>query len=176
MIILTFVPYTGFMSIGIISFTIIPVVIAFATYHQKLAGAILTSILFGLGSFILAMAGITHSILFTRPEIAILPRVILGLLVWAISLLLGTLKFWKFVLLTVCTVLLNTSLVTGFMFMTSLYDAQVRDVAKTLWLWLALIWLNFTFEISVAVILSFGLFFVLKGLLKSLEEQQKNSW
>ena len=176
MIILIFVPYTGFISIGIVSFTIIPVVIALATYHHGFVGAMLTSILFGIGSFVLAMVGITHSILFTRPEISILPRVFLGLIVYGIYKLLGQIRLWKFMILSALTVIINTSLVTGFMFMTAEYDYQVKDIARTLWVWLTLIWLNFTIELSASIVLSMPLFVLAKSLIQRNIDYVKNSW
>ena len=148
--ILSFVPYTGYITVGTISITTIPFIIAMATYHLGFRGAITTAFTFGITSYLVALQ--IGSVIFVDPVVSIVPRFLLGFVIYGIYKLLGKFKTWKYVLLVSSTVIMNTVLVTTFIFISSTY---YNDSFKgSFYFWLTLIYINFIVEISVAIFIS----------------------
>lgn len=150
MAIMSFVPYVGYWTIGTISITTIPFIIPISGYHKGIKGIMTTSITFAVTSYLAAIE--FGNIIFLDPVVAIVPRLILGILIAIIYKLLGEYKVWKLILLTALTIILNTALVTAFIFISSLY---YQDAFKgSFKFWLTLIYINFIVEFFVGVALA----------------------
>lgn len=80
--IMTFVPYVGFITVGVISITIIHVVVLAAALIFGWKQGLITGIAFGLCSLIKAstMPVSSMDFLFVNPLISVLPRAIFGFL------------------------------------------------------------------------------------------------
>lgn len=169
---LSFIPQLGYITVGTVSITTIPVFVAIATYHMGLAGAISSSITFGVASYIMSITLSPTPL--ADPVLMMVPRFLLGIFVYLIYKLLGDIKLWKFVLLAAITVVLNTTLFTAFLYMVASY--RENFFSDSLYFWLTLIYVNFIVEFSIAIGLSILLFSLIKYLIKSNEEHYKQVW
>ena len=172
--VLTFTPYTGYITIGVVSITTIPAFVAIATWHIGSFGGFITALGFGLGSYFKALAGIGWPLFATAPELAIVPRILLWFFIWIIIKSFKEMKFWKVLTTCLICVILNTLLVTGVLFTINLYRNDF--FAKSLYVWIGLIWINFLVEIFVAGFLGSLLWNPLKELKINFESQKKNAW
>ncbi len=78
-ILMTFVPFIGYITIGIFSITTIPLVVITGTIILGLKGGIWLSLMFGVFSLIRAtMPGTIADPMFLNPLISILPRILFG--------------------------------------------------------------------------------------------------
>lgn len=168
----TFIPYTGYIFIGPVSITTIPAFIAIATWHIGGYGGFVTALTFGLGSYFKSLYEPAFALFALAPEISIIPRVMLGFLIWIIVKSFQKIKYWKVIITCLLSVILNTFLVTIGVFTIQLY----RDFPLSFQAWIILIWVNFLVEISVAGFIGILLFNPLKELKKSYEGELKNEW
>lgn len=80
-IVLTFVPYTGYITIGPLSFTIIHIVVIIGAIIMGPKYGLLLGFFFGLGSLIRSnTTGATYDIVFMFPWVSVLPRMLFGFL------------------------------------------------------------------------------------------------
>ena len=170
-IILTFVPYTGYLQFGPLAITTIPVVISIATYDLGFSGAITTSLAFGIGSYLRATT--LFPSLMVDPTLSIVPRIMVGLFIYLIYKILGKLKLWKFTVLTIFCVLLNSFFVSLFYFIDQLYNDSYK---KSFIVWIVLIYINFIFELTTGIFLSLFLFKILKIRQKHKYYNKLNSY
>lgn len=167
-IFLSFTPQTGYITIGTISITIIPIVITLATFHLGFKGALASSLSFGIFSYIVSITIVPSPL--ADPVLLIVPRFLLGIIIWSIWKYLGENKLWKFVLLASLTVFFNTVLITGFLFVVNSYNELIRVSIET---WIVLIYINFFVELTVAIILSLPLYKLVDYLRSKNFEQNK---
>lgn len=165
-IIFTFTPYTGYIRILFLDFTTLPVFIVLATVHIGRLGGTLAGTFIGFGSLFLAYAYGDPSGLFYNIDIAIVPRFLAGLIVSNITYyaLKKDYKFiYKLIVFAICaalTAIFNTTLVSAFIFLHNYITPfdWLNNNPNILYFWVALIWVNFLFEILVAVIIGTALF------------------
>ena len=168
---MSFTPWIGYIKIGPIFFTTIPVILVIATYHLGFYGSLSSSISFGLFSYLTSIS-INPSPL-SDPILLIPSRIILGLCVYFIYKMLGNIKLWKTIILTILTIVLNTILITLFVFLVSLYN-PIFD--GTIYTWLSIIYLNFIVELIFGVILIINLYSLLYYLKKIYQMNKNNIW
>ncbi|AKA50148.1 hypothetical protein VO56_02785 [Mycoplasmopsis gallinacea] len=150
-LLLSLVPNLGYISLGDISITFAPIIIIIGCYHLEKLGASI-GFMIGLGSFIAAL--VFGRILFVFPDISIISRLLLGIIVYLIIKVLGKPKLWKTAIIGMATPLLNTFLVSAFI----LIHNEISDlnIGLTVKGWLTLIWINATAEfifITIATLL-----------------------
>lgn len=168
MTILTFVPYTGYWHFGPISVTILPVFIAIATWHLGWTGGMTTSIAFGLGSYLKALAGMGSPLFANYPELAIIPRLLVGVTISFVVSLLKDIRLWKVVFTSGLVVFANTLYVTvWFILMKEYRNASELSTFKA---WIVLIYINFFVELGLAIF--FGL--VTYKMVVYLKDQNKS--
>lgn len=148
MIALTFIPYTGYITIGPVAITTIPVFISIATWHLGWLGGITTSLTFGIGSYLAALV-FGGPLFINYPEIAIVPRFLLGIFISFTVQLLGKIKFWKVTLTSGLAVLGNTMFVTAWYFLMKEY--RNADDLGTFKVWIYAIYVNFFVEFGVGL-------------------------
>ena len=169
---LSFIPYTGYITVGVIRITTIPVIISIATWHLGFKGAVTTSITFGIGSYLTALY---MSPFFANfPELAFVPRIMMGLAIWLLVRSLGKHSLWKLILTAACTVLFNTMFVTAWYFIMQLY--RDGDDFKSLKAWMVLIYVNFIVELAVAISLGTLLAPLVTQLKNSYENKKADAW
>lgn len=168
---LTFIPYTGYIQVGPLAITTIPVIIALATYHIGIKGTILAGLAFGIGSYLRAVTMFPS--LMVDPMLSIVPRIFMSISIYFVYRLLGNLKVWKFIVLSLCCVLFNSFFVSLFYFIVQLYDSTY---AKTFIVWITLIYINFLVEIGVAALISLPLYKILIVQIKKQNLGQKNHY
>ena len=80
----TFVPFLGFITLGILSFTIIHVTVLIGAIFGGRNVSIALGFAFGLGSLLRALIApeTPLDIFFVNPLVSILPRVIFGVVIW----------------------------------------------------------------------------------------------
>lgn len=169
--ILSFVPYTGFIKVNVISITTIPVFLSLASYHLKFKGSMISSISFGFFSYIASIT-INPSIL-ADPVILIVPRIILGFTLYLILKSLGSINLWKFIFLSLMSVICNTILLSSFVFIVSTYKDIYRESLRA---WVLLIYINFLIEIAITITLSIALYPLIIYLIKNEENIKKQIW
>ena len=174
MLVLTFVPYTGYLNIGPIAITLLPVFISIATWHAGWKGGMVTSLAFGFGSYFKSLAGMGSPLFINFPELAIVPRILMGIAMGLIVKSLGEIKVWKTVLTGGLAVLLNTLFVTAWYFFMKFYRDQ-SDL-KTFSVWMYLIYVNFLVELSVGIALGLVTSKLTKYLRKNLNERKELSY
>ncbi len=106
--------------------------------------------------------------LLADPVLLIVPRIILGFLIYSICKLLGKISLWKAILLTICTVILNTTLISAFVFIVSLYN-NIFD--KGFYFWISLIYVNFLIELLISIILIINCYKIIIYIMN-----KKNNW
>ncbi|NQZ66266.1 MAG: hypothetical protein HRT99_03565 [Mycoplasmatales bacterium] len=170
-IILSFVPYTGYISVGAVRFTTIPALLALSTYHLGFKGAITSGIAFGLGSYISSVT-ISPSWL-SDPVILFVPRFLLGFIIYGFYKLLGEIKLWKFITLAVLAVLFNTILVSSALFLVNSYS-HIYD--GTIWVWITLIYVNFLVEIAIGILIAIIFYKIALLGIENVKKSSKNRW
>lgn len=170
-IILSFTPQTGYIIAGPITITTIPIIITISTYHLGFKGAFSTSLAFGVFSYIVSITTVPSPL--ADPVLLIVPRFLLGIIVWSISLMLGKVKIWKYIILAFITVLFNTLLITTFVFIVSSYNHIFKG---SLMFWITLIYVNFFIELGVAIFLSIATFPLIKHFMLVSKSDLKNKW
>ncbi len=81
-VVMAWVPYLGYIPLGVVSLTIIHVPLLIAAYRYGVKGGLMLGIAFGVTSMVIAMIrpqAITDP-LFVNPIISVLPRVVYGVL------------------------------------------------------------------------------------------------
>lgn len=175
LLILTFVPYTGYILLpDQISITTIPVFIAIATWHLGASGGIATSIAFGLGSYLKALAGIGSPLFAHYPELAILPRILMGLSIVLIIETMGKYNIIKSGISGGLTVVFNTLFFTCFYFVMKNYR-NATEFATLKYL-LTRIYINFLVELPVGIVLGVALFPLASYLKNDYENKEQISW
>ncbi|AAT28076.1 hypothetical protein [[Mycoplasma] mobile] len=160
--VLTFVPFTGYLSISVFNVTTLPILVVFATYHLGFVGSCTSSLGFGIGSFLRALSIGEPSQLLLFPDISILSRLLMGLSVYFVFKIMGEKKHWKFFILAPLSVFFNTFWVSVTIFS---HNAIIEIPAfknRTIIVWLTLIYSNFILEIIIALILMNPLFILYK--------------
>jgi len=89
-IVLSFVPYTGYIQIGPLAITTIPIIVAAATYHKGLKGSLMAGLAFALGSYLRAVT--MFPTLMVDPMLSIVPRILMLLSIYLSYKLLGEIK------------------------------------------------------------------------------------
>ncbi|MGY5139183.1 hypothetical protein ACUZ9N_00325 [Mycoplasmopsis gallinarum] len=115
--------YFGYIPLWNTQITYLPIIVVFATVHLGFAGAMTAGLGFGFSSFLAAM--MLGVIKYQYPDISILPRVLLGLIVYAIYRLLRMNeknKLWKFAFLSILASILNIALVLSMQYLHNLYS------------------------------------------------------
>ncbi|WLP85625.1 hypothetical protein [Mycoplasma seminis] len=168
-IMFTFTPYTGYITIGIISITTIPLIILIASIHLGYLGILWTSFNFGLWSYLGSI--ILHFPLFNNPLISFLPRVILGLVLCLFYWLLF--KKWRFNIYSVgiyafLIFTFNTLLVSIMVFI--IIQFTTLENIPNPYAWFMLIWLNMIVEWGVLEVISLGLYPFLKWIWNKNQE------
>lgn len=151
MIAITFIPYTGYLNIGPIAITTIPVFISIATWHLGWSGGMTTSIVFGLGSYLKSLAGMGSPLFISYPELAIAPRILSGLFLCTVVTMLKDIKLWKVILTSALAVIGNTFFVTSWYFLMKEYRNE--DALKSFSVWIGLIYVNFLVELPTGIFL-----------------------
>ena len=164
---LSFIPQVGYVRIGVIAFTTIPIFIAIATYHLGLLGVLSTSFTFGILAYIMSITLSPSPI--ADPVLMIVPRILLGLIIFGVYKLLGELSFWKLILLANLTVIFNTILFTVFLYIVSSYRGNF--FSGSLYFWITLIYINFFAELGIAI----GLGILLYPITRYLKDRNKNA-
>ncbi|MFV8482686.1 hypothetical protein ACNQ1T_00095 [Mycoplasma sp. 1932B] len=159
-IVFTFTPYTGYITVGIVSITTIPLIILIASIHLGYIGILWTCFNFGFWSFIGSI--ILQLPIFNLVYISLIPRILLGLILCAIYYLLF--KVWSFNLVSVaiyafCIFMLNTMLVSSALLITIQFKDLNIGNAK---IWFGLIWINMLVEWDILEVISLALYPFLK--------------
>ncbi|MFV8418807.1 hypothetical protein [Mycoplasma sp. 005V] len=173
-IVFTFVPYTGYITIGIVSITTIPIIILIASIHLGYLGILWTSFNFGLWSFIGSI--ILQFPIFNLVYISFFPRLLLGIILCGLYYLLF--KLWNFNIVSLaiyafCIFMLNTMLVSIALLITIQFkDLNIGDAR----VWFGLIWINMLVEWGVLEVVSIALYPFLKWIKnKTCQELWKES-
>ncbi|EFF41141.1 ECF transporter S component [Mycoplasmopsis alligatoris] len=145
---MSLVPWLGYIKIGVIHISTIPFIVVVATLHMGFIGAFTAGLTFGIGSLIASI--VFGEPTFIYPDLSVLPRILVGLLVYLFYKLLGKPNIYKAVVLGILCPVFNTLLVTVFLFIH-------HSVAPISWLtnlkaWIILIWLNFIVEVAFSAI------------------------
>lgn len=149
-ILFTFVPYTGYININFMAFTIMPFFVVLATYHLGFAGAIISSASFGVGSFLRALY--FGNFIMSNPMTSILSRVILGVVVYLTYICIPKKNFTNNLMVTIIAFIMNAVLVSSF-FLFSDLSFEKAGLYKTSIFWFGKILLNFCIEISLGTFL-----------------------
>ncbi|WP_051616725.1 hypothetical protein [Mycoplasmopsis sturni] len=173
----------GLIQIGPIAINLVTFILIISAAHLGFWGSFFGGIMLGMASFLSALA--FGRILFSYPDIAILPRLILGVLVFIYVKIAETLVFKKFrknsnlfrfwiktlvfVFVGILTAATNTFLVTVVIF---IHKALFRlDAIGSIEFWLALIWVNALLELIFLGLLS-GVFATF--LIRIAKNKRKN--
>ncbi|MFV8418220.1 hypothetical protein ACNQ21_01775 [Mycoplasma sp. VS299A] len=173
-IVFTFTPYTGYITVGIVSITTIPLIILIASIHLGYIGILWTCFNFGLWSFVGSI--ILQFPIFNLVYISLVPRIVLGLILCGLYYLLF--KVWSFNLASVaiyafCIFMLNTMLVSSALLITIQFKNLNIGNAKV---WFGLIWINMLVEWGVLEVISLALYPFLKWAKnKTAQESWKES-
>ncbi|ADE19626.1 ECF transporter S component [Mycoplasma crocodyli] len=169
--ILTFslIPFLGYITIGVVAISIIPFFVVVATVHLGFLGASTSSITFGLGSLFAAL--VQGDPYFIFPDLSVLPRILVGLVVYLVYKLLRDPNWWKVLILGIIAPISNTIFVT-----IALYIHH--SFAPISWLgninvWLVAIWLNVVVEIIACAVISTALWPAVYHLRKKEEDEKK---
>ena len=171
-IVFTFTPYTGYITVGIVSITTIPSFIAIATWHIGSLGGFMTALGFGLGSYFKALTGVGWPLFAIAPELAIIPRILLWIVILIIIKCLKKIKYWKVIISCLATVIFNTILVTTTLFIIQIYRNNDYDFKQ----WILIIYINFLAEICVSIFIGSVMWNPLRELKINYERQIQNSW
>ncbi|PAK20975.1 hypothetical protein CJJ23_04510 [Mycoplasmopsis agassizii] len=162
-LILSFIPYTGYIKLGLIDFTTLPIIMVVASLHLGWSGGSIVGFAIGLGALIAAHTRGDASGMFYFPDVSVLPRFLTGLIVGLTSQLLikerfkNVVKVINIMILGALAVLLNTTLVTAFIFLHNAIAPFQFLNSVTLLIWLGFIYVNFIVEIIFALILAWYL-------------------
>ncbi|WP_051617772.1 hypothetical protein [Mycoplasmopsis iners] len=110
-----FTIYIGYIPIAGTTITYLPIFVVIATCHLGFKGALVSGLGFGVSSLIAAF--LFGSIKYQYPDISILPRVLMALLVYAFYKIFNfnnKPKMWKFLILTLIAVEFNVIFVLSF--------------------------------------------------------------
>ncbi|QSF13569.1 hypothetical protein [Mycoplasma sp. Mirounga ES2805-ORL] len=125
----SFVPYMGYFFIGPTVLTILPVIVVVAAFHLGLIGAIAAGVSFGLWSF--SAAFFYGQLKYQNFDIAVIPRIILALLVYALVKIIKMHKrpnVIKFVVLGFISTILNVVLVISSQHIHNAYIGKIRGI------------------------------------------------
>lgn len=160
-IIQTFVPFLGYIPLGVLNVTIIPVtVIIAAVVLGPKEGAIVGGI-WGMVVFIRAFVAPTSPLaplVFVNPIISVLPRILIGLLAGYAYIAFGKLKMNRTLSLAISAVIgsaVNTILVLGliFIFYKEVYADFIKvDVDQVLGALMVIVGTNGVLEVIFAAI------------------------
>lgn len=162
-LLLTFIPFTGYLSLSVFNITTLPILVAFATYHLGFIGSVTAALGFGVGSFFRALSIGDASQLLLFPDISILARFLMGISLYLVFKLMGSKKAWKFYILSGLSVIFNTFWVTAMIFIHNAIIEIPSFQNRTIIVWLTLIYINFIIEFIVAIILAFPFFILYKA-------------
>ena len=114
-ILMTFTPFIGYITVGVFSITTIPIVVIIGAIFLGLKGSLWLSLMFGVFSLIRAtMPGAMSDPMFLNPLISILPRLLFGLFTYYIYSVFDKTKInnnMKYVLTFVLSILFHTVIV-----------------------------------------------------------------
>lgn len=174
MLALSLIPYTGYLDIGPLSITILPVFVSIATWHMGWKGAIATSLAFGMGSYFKALYTPGLMIFVNYPELAIVPRFLIGIALGAVVMAMKDIKLWKVAITSALAVVFNTAFVTAWYFLLKEY----RDASEvaTLKAWLILIYINFIAEFFIGTAIGIATYKVVLHLRKDMADRKAVSY
>ncbi|WP_324672961.1 hypothetical protein U5U50_00675 [Mycoplasma sp. 888] len=160
-VILTFTPYTGYITIGVISITTVPIVILIASIHLGMIGTLWNTLLFGfwswIGSIVLGYP-IFNNILYS-----FVPRIALALFLigaYYLCFKIGKFNIFTSTIFAFLIFAANTLFVSIFIFI-GIQFIGIKEVSSPS-VWLTLIWVNMLVEWGVLVIISIAIYPFLK--------------
>ncbi|MEE3928316.1 ECF transporter S component [Mycoplasmopsis ciconiae] len=148
----------GIIRIGIVSFNIVTVLLVVMIIHMRKWG-ILMGVYIGFGSWFASL--IYGSLLFVYFDIAVLPRILVGVVLYFIYLALGKLNILKVAILGFLAAFLNTTFVSAFIFLhnaispLSFFEKNLNN--NPFVFWISVIWINATVEFLAIPVASVAL-------------------
>lgn len=171
---LTIIPYTGFIHVGIFAISTMPLFIAIATWHTGMIGGVATATTFGLGSYVLHFiwASFSSRLFYEHPEVAIIPRILVGLSISIFIKYLKEINVWKFILSVSICALFNSIYVIGFIQIARLYDSSLGSFKVIIFA----VYINIIIEALVIPFISMPLYPVTKFLRKKFKNIVAVTW
>lgn len=170
---MSFVPFIGYISIGPVAITIIPIAVVIATLHMGFIGALTSSLAMGVCSLIASFVFGDPLQAFYWPDISVLPRFLMGMGVYLICRIIGKMNLWKASIVGILGAFLNTLFVTAFLFLHNEFH-KINLPGDFIW-WIYAIYINALVEISVTGVAS-SVIWPLVKILRTTRNPEKNSF